>query len=80
MRHDERNARWGLAVAAALFCGSCTAPGTVQASEIAPLVKKLCERHDAYVRADGGLSEQDRATFLRSSEILRSVLAEAAKK
>lgn len=77
---DERRERWGLTVAAVLFLGSCSVPGTIRASEIAPLVDKLCERHDAYVRADGGLSEQDRATFLRSSTILREVLAEAAKK
>lgn len=71
-----------LAVSPALLCGllllaGCTPPGTVLASEIAPLTRVVAERHDAYVRADQTLTEQRRADYLRSTEILLSVLEAA---
>lgn len=67
----------GLLLAACLAFPGCCGAGAVRAEAIAPAVEKVSARHDAYVKADASLSEVDRRIFLRSTELLRKVLAEA---
>lgn len=57
---------------------SCQCPSTmVDATKLEPVVAKVLDRHDAYVAADQTLDELSKRTFLRSSELTRSILAEA---
>ena len=49
----------------------------VDATRLEPVVAKVLARHDAYVSADNSLDELSKRTFLRSSELTRSILAEA---
>jgi hypothetical protein len=37
----------------------------------------VIERHDVYVKADSSLSELEKRVYLRSTEIIRSILKEA---
>jgi len=64
----------------ALALAACTTlqPG-IQPEAIDGLVRAVADRHDAYVTADETLDPYDRATYLRSTEILRQVL-DAAKR
>jgi len=52
----------------------CSSRGTVRADAIDDSVSVVCERHDRYVRADATLSAEDRADFLRTTELLRKVI------
>lgn len=58
------------------FAG-CTANGKISADAIDSSVTAVCDRHDAYVSDDPRLSDADKATFLRSSALLKKVVAEA---
>jgi hypothetical protein len=57
----------------------CSTPGKINADAIDDLVDDVCARHDAYVAADPDLDEQHRASDLRSSAILREIVAESKK-
>jgi hypothetical protein len=63
-----------LAVWALVGCG---APGYVRADAIDEVVYAVTARHDVYVQADPTLGPEDKATYLRSSEILRRIVTEA---
>jgi len=65
------------ALAALLLCGCQT--DMVRAAAIDGLVQRVSERHDVYVKADESLDEDERKTYLRSTELLRKVLEEAQK-
>lgn len=61
--------------------GCCT--GTIKASEVDPLWGDVCNRHDKLVKGEldpKSISEADKATYLRSTQILRQILSEAQKK
>lgn len=53
--------------------------GYVSVSAIEGSVRIVADRHDAYVAADTGLSESERQTRLRTTELLRQVVNEASK-
>lgn len=50
----------------------------IDARVILPLLAASMDRHDAYLRADAAIDPGDLATYLRSTEILRLMLGEAA--
>ena len=58
----------------------CCAPGTIQASEVAPLASRVSDRHDAYVTGDPGLTDKQKERMLRSTAILRTVFSRAMAK
>ena len=60
----------------ALLVG-CGTPGMIQATSIDTTVYEVTARHDVYVRADPTLSAAQRASDLRSTELLRRVVDEA---
>jgi hypothetical protein len=51
--------------------------GMIRVSEIAPSVQIVADRHDAYVEADTTLSDTERRIYLRSTSLLREIVAEA---
>ena len=58
-----------------LFCGSCVNPEIPES--VQELNRAVYARHDAYVEHDTGLSDLEKRTYLRSTEILRGWLDEA---
>lgn len=62
-----------------LFLASCQT-GMIRADAIDGPVNRIADRHDAYVKEDNSLSNEERAIYLRSSELLRRVIAEARKR
>ena len=66
-----------LAVSLVPGCAS-SSPGYISVGAVEPAAVRIMDRHDDYVRGDDVLSENERSTYLRSSELLRSVLDEAA--
>lgn len=53
--------------------------GYVSAENTHEAVEIVLERHDAYVAADPSLDDAKRASYLRTSELLRTAYAEARK-
>lgn len=71
-----------LVLAVLLLAGAGCTKGTIHADAIDGLVEKISERHDAML--DGTLdpktiSEADKATFKRSTALIREII-QAAKK
>jgi hypothetical protein len=66
-------------VFAASMLASCQT-GMIRADAIDGPVNRITERHDAYVREDDSLSDEEKAIYLRSSELLRRILAEAGRR
>ena len=62
-----------------LLLAGCCQRGAVDADAVLPAARRVVERHDAYVEADPALSPQDRATYLRTGELLLRTLNEAAR-
>ena len=66
------------ALCASLFFTACKATGDmVKVGEIDGLVRNVCDRHDSLVNGTlkfSEMSEQKRASYLRSTAILRKVL------
>lgn len=56
---------------------SCSSPGMVNVNEIAPLAEPVMDRHDEWLMQMENVSESDRARWLRSTEILRTVFEKA---
>ena len=56
---------------------SCAPKQAVDASAIAGPLKAVTVRHDAYVNVDTTLSAPEKATALRSSEILTEIVDQA---
>lgn len=63
-----------LALLASNALYGCQSKGTIVAGAIDVPMTKIMERHDAYVNADSGLTQVERDTYLRSSELMRRVL------
>lgn len=56
--------------------------GEIQVGNVAPLTTDVCDRHDKLIKGEldpKSISEADKATYLRSSALLRKVLDEARK-
>ena len=53
--------------------------GTILVGSIDELTYRVADRHDSYVSADQGLSDSERADYLRSTELLRKVMQEASE-
>lgn len=53
--------------------------GYINAANTHDAVEIVLERHDAYVRADGTLDDAHRASYLRTSELIRRAYVEAEK-
>jgi hypothetical protein len=56
--------------------------GMIHVDAIADLTTDVCDRHDKLIQGTldpKAMSEADKATFLRSSALLRKVLQEAKK-
>jgi len=49
----------------------------ISAESIEQPVRNITERHDAYVENDDSLSDVERRTYLRSSEILNDLVDQA---
>lgn len=65
-------------VVAILFIGpGCMRKGYVKVGAIEGLVEKVSTRHDAYINADDSLSDLKKRVALRSTALLRKVVAEA---
>jgi len=64
-----------------LAVAGCNCPPTaVDVGQLGPLVDVVADRHDAMLAGSldpATISEADRATFFRSTEILRSVVNQA---
>ena len=60
-------------------CGIFSSAGKVEAAALEGPVTKVTERHDTYVAEDANLSDLEKRTYLRSSELLRKVVEEAMK-
>lgn len=56
---------------------SCSAAGMIDASLSGPAMKAVAERHDAYVKADQSLTQEQRDAFLLESEIVIDTVNEA---
>jgi hypothetical protein len=66
-------------VFAASMLASCQT-GMIRADAIDGPVNHIADRHDAYVREDSSLSDDEKSIYLRSSELLRRIIAEAKKR
>jgi|GEM_PF-1076351 len=76
-----KNAAVLLLVLLPLFMTGCN-KGMIKADAVGPLTTDVCDRHDKLVTGQldpKTLSEADKATYLRSSQLLRKVLSEAQK-
>ena len=62
-----------LIVLAGLAAG-CSSQGMVNAVAVQPVLTPVLDRHDNYVANDAGLSDVEKATYLRSTAILRDTL------
>lgn len=65
-----------LAIVLPFAVGGCHR-GEIQADAIAPLIEDVSARHDKLVTKDPTISDADKATYLRSTELLRRVVKEA---
>lgn len=65
-----------LAFVLALFLAACS-QGMINVDALEGLVEPVAARHDAYVEADDSLDVAAKADFLRSTAILRDILAAA---
>lgn len=61
-----------------LFVFGC-AKHTISVDAVEGLIENVTARHDTYVQADASLPVEIKADYLRSSELLRRVVAEAKK-
>ena len=66
-------------VFAASMLASCQM-GMIRADAIDGPVNRIADRHDAYVKKDASLSDEEKSIYLRSSELLRRIIAEAGKR
>lgn len=58
---------------------SCAASNYIRVEGIRAPLRRVMLRHDAYVRSDISLTELQRRTRLRTTELLERVLQEAEK-
>jgi len=58
--------------------GGCSAQGIVSANNIKPAVDVVTAEHIAYVQADATLSDAEKAKRVRTSELLKKVVDDAA--
>lgn len=84
MRQRSDTMKWSTLVlcSIAAFLGllvltGCGTPGYVRADAIDGTLFRTLDRHDAYVREDESLSDLQKRTDLRDSELLRRVVTEA---
>jgi len=75
----KKLAKWAALAAFLVVCAGCAGAGMVRAEAIAGAVGTVTARHDVYVQADPELGDARKATYLRSSELLRRVVAPPAK-
>ncbi len=54
------------------------AEGKVDSRVVLPLLLGAMARHDAYIASDDSMPDADKATYLRSTELLRLLLGEAS--
>jgi hypothetical protein len=72
-----RTSRLVAIAAIALLLPSCAPLGYIRVSSIAAPLRRVSERHDSYVKADQSLTDIQRETRLRTSELLERVLKAA---
>jgi hypothetical protein len=71
-----------LVIVVALLLAGCGSKGYIRADAIDGLVEKVTVRHDALLKGEldpKDISAEDKATFLRSAELLRQAVKEAQK-
>lgn len=68
-----------LVLCLAFLALGCTPKGYIKIDTIEPLVRRVCDRHDRYVRSDENLSDTEERVVLRSSELVLLALEEAKK-
>lgn len=74
-----RNVKWALVLLTCvcmLALGGCN-KGMIRADAIDGLADDVTMRHDKLVKESTTISEADKATYLRSSELLRKVIKTA---
>lgn len=74
----KKSRAWLLIPVLAVMLAGCGS--MVDATAIKGSTDLICGRHDAYVTNDPTLSDLQRQTYLRSTELLRKVVDEAAAK
>jgi len=62
-----------LALVSLVVSAACAPKNSIDANAIAVPLKSVTARHDAYVKADTSLTDVEKSTFLRSSQILNDV-------
>ncbi len=65
-----------------LALAGCTGTGYVQASAVDSGMRKVCERHDKFIKGEldpRAMSEADKATALRTSDLVIQVLNAASR-
>ena len=65
-------------IAACALIGGCK--GMIHVDSVEPTLNPVMDRHDAYVKNDTNLTDPEKSTFLRSTEMLRELLVEAKAK
>lgn len=63
---------------ALLVLGGCSAQGLVSANNIKPAVRVITDEYKAYVLADPTLSDAEKATRIRTGDLLWNVVDDAA--
>jgi hypothetical protein len=63
-------------LACALAITGCHA-GCLDPEAVGPAIERVSDRHDAYVEEDKALTEDERESYLLTTEILRSTVREA---
>jgi hypothetical protein len=61
------------------FLGGCSAQGLISAGNIKPAVDVLTEEHAGYVQADASLSDTEKAKRIRTGQMLKEVVDNAAQ-
>ncbi len=79
MKRRTRVTLLGLAAFAVTATGCNMKKGMIDVGAIESSISTVTERHDDYVEADTSLSDVEKSTALRSSELLRRIVDEAKK-
>jgi hypothetical protein len=72
-------ALWMGVVLIPVVMGACSAQGLISATNIKPAVDVLTEEHAGYVQADASLSDTEKAKRIRTGQMLKEVVANAAQ-
>ncbi len=72
-RYTPKTSLW----AAILVLSACAPSNYIRVDAIDGPLNRVCDRHDAYTSADTSLTDLQRRTRLKTTELLRKVVEEA---